>query len=242
MFRLLIIGTIVLSFMTTTLSAKTYKLVTGNGYAPFTDEKLPNRGMATEIVERVFQEMGNKTNIVFRPWKRAYMYTLKGKYEGVFPYVKTKERLKECYYSKPIYTIKTKFFVRSDSKLKKVSKKTMKGLKACSPLGYGIDKFKKYKLDVHINPHIEGCFKMLKIGRIEIIPLVETTGWATIKKTFGSKKGFKTLNKTLSREDLHFIVSKKNPEGKKIIKRFNKAFKKLQRNGTIRKIIRKHLK
>ena len=48
------------------------RLVTGNDYKPFTDESLPEGGLANEIVKRSYDQIGVKYSIEWKPWKRGF--------------------------------------------------------------------------------------------------------------------------------------------------------------------------
>ncbi len=52
--------------------AEPIPIVTGNKFAPFTDEKLPNGGLATEIIKTTFNELGHETKIKFLPLEKRF--------------------------------------------------------------------------------------------------------------------------------------------------------------------------
>jgi polar amino acid transport system substrate-binding protein len=66
--------------------AATLDIVTGNDFAPYADEKLPNGGFATDLVREVIKKIGTETNIRFLPWKRGYELTTSGETLATFPY------------------------------------------------------------------------------------------------------------------------------------------------------------
>ena len=80
-----------------TVIESTLDLVTGNDFAPFTGEDLPQGGMLTELVLRSFKAMGLGYDVRFVPWKRGYDGVVAGKFLGTFPYVRTPEREQEFY-------------------------------------------------------------------------------------------------------------------------------------------------
>ena len=66
--------------------AQTIRLVTGNNLAPYTDIRLTNGGLITELVEAVYNELGFETVISFGDWDQGYADTLGGRFEATFPY------------------------------------------------------------------------------------------------------------------------------------------------------------
>ena len=227
-------------------AAKTIPLVTGNDYAPFTDESLPQGGMVTEIVARAFQQMGYEPSIVFRPWKRGYEETKKGLFAATFPYIKTAERLQDFYYSEPINTVYTRIFVVKDSPIKQLE--DLRGRRICVPLGYGVSKsletiLEKDTMNQEENPvDLSGCLKMMMLDRKDFFIINEINGWITIQKTFHTKENFRTLEPVFEEETHHLIFSKDYPDAESILKQFNQAIDTLRQQGTLQHIIDQHLK
>ncbi|MFO7727443.1 MAG: transporter substrate-binding domain-containing protein, partial [Desulfonatronovibrio sp.] len=197
------------------------RLVTGNDYKPFTDQTLPQGGMITEIVDQVFQKMGYQAEIEFHSWSRGYTLSEEGAFLGTFPYVQTPERMESFYFSDPIYTITTLFFVRNDTDLSFVHDSDLQGLTACKPLGYHLrdiqDFLNKDFIEVRRPNTMESCFKMLRRGRVDLVPINEHVGWEVVRKIAGEKDMFKVLEKPLLETGLHFIVTRKNPQGQNIV-------------------------
>lgn len=232
--------------LTTAASAGMIQLVTGNNYPPFTDEKLPRRGMITEIVELAFQKVGYETTIAFRPWKRGYEETKKGVFVGTFPYIKTEERLKDFYYSQAINTVYTRVFVLRDSSIRELQ--DLKGQRICIPLGYGVSErfnnlLRKGFFSEEANPvNLEGCLRMMLSGRKDFFIINEINGWSTIRDTFQSKENFRTLDAVFKEETHHLIIPKTYKNSKKILEDFNIGLEKIRREGILKGVISRHLK
>ena len=228
--------------------AKTYKLTTGNEFPPFADKHLLNGGIATEIVQHAFKEMGHETIIKWRPWLRGYYETKNGEHFATFPYNKSAEREKYFYFSKPFIISALRFFVKKGSNTNYIKDEDLKGLRLCNPLGYELA-LVQHLLDKKIlkliqPPALSSCWRMLKMERAHLLLINEFTGWASIKETFGKKglEEFETLDKALSESDLNLIISKKNPEAKSFLIQFNKKIAEMSQRGTIKAIIDQHLK
>lgn len=235
-----------LCWMTTLATAAPLPLVTGNDYAPFTDERLPQRGMVTEIVELVFKEMHYDVQVTFRPWKRGYEETKKGIFAATFPYIKTDERLQAFYYSEPITTIPTRIFVTNRSPIRKLD--DLQGRRICIPLGYGINKELNTMLRRTVSDQLgspvdlEGCLRQMIAGRKDFFILNEISGWMAIQNTFQSKDDFRTLDTVFASDSHHLIISKSYPNAEKILADFNQGIANLRQTGRLQQIVDRHLR
>ena len=224
---------------------QTVRLVTGDDYKPFTDQTLPQGGMITGIVGHVFGKMGYRAEIEFHSWSRGYSLSKEGDFLGTFPYVKTPERMEEFYFSDPIYTITTLFFVRQDADISFVHDSDLKGLTACKPLGYHLrdiqDLLDQDLIEVHRPNTMESCFRMLHRGRVDLVPINEHVGWGFAREIACQQEDFRVLERPLLEDGLHFIVTKKNPQGQDIVRQFNWILRQMRDESTLDAIIDRHI-
>lgn len=122
----------------------TDRLVTGDDYAPFTGRSLPNQGLASDIVSRVFDLMRRPVELEFKPWKRGYADTLDGIYLGTFPYGRNPDREKLFHYSEPLYRFGQYFFTLADSDIDYQNESDLQGRRVCLPQGYNPTVLGKY--------------------------------------------------------------------------------------------------
>ena len=236
----------ILFYLSTAGYAETIQIVTGNGYAPYADESLPNGGMSTEIVALAFREVGYNAQFTFRPWKRGYEETRKGLYAATFPYIETAERLKDFYYSDPIDHVYTRIFVRKDARIHTLE--DLEGKRICVPLGYGVAKqftkwVQKSNRKRDDNPvELVHCLKMLQSGRKDFFVINEVTAWKAIQSTFQTREYFRTLDTVVAEESHHLIISKTFPDGEKILEQFNTGLKRLKEKNIVQAVIDRHLK
>lgn len=221
-------------------------LVTGDQYPPFTDLKAPEDGMITEIVKLVFEEMGYEDiPIEFLGWEEGYQATKRGKFAATFPYVETKERMEDFNYSKPLYTILTRWFVKKDAAINYTTAEDLKGLSCCKPEGYNLNDIQEFLdkglITLKQTKEMVDCFKMLEEENVDLVPINELVGWGIVQKRFKTRELFRTLDKPVDSATLHLIVSKTYPDGVTLLERFNQAFDKLKEQEKIKKIIQKHL-
>jgi hypothetical protein len=89
--------------------------LTTSEYLPFTTEHEKNHGFCSEIVSTVIKKMGMNPVYAFYPWKRGQAALGNGEMWATFPYVKTREREQEYWFSaQPLFTSKIRFFYHKD--------------------------------------------------------------------------------------------------------------------------------
>lgn len=223
------------------------KLVTGNNYAPYADEKLPKDGMITDIVEKAFEKMDYKIKMEFWAWKHGFDAARDLEFDATFPWLWNKERDLVFYYSKPLYNFLIRCFVRADSSITYEKDEDFQGLTFCRPEGWYMHDIQRLLekgiiITVKRPKDINACFKMLKNAQVDVVPANHLVGWASINKTFDSNQGFRLLDKVLSTDTLHLIISKKHPNGEKLKEQFDGAVKALKKEGKLDKIITNHRK
>lgn len=222
------------------------KLVTGNNYAPYSDEKLPNNGMITEIVERVFKKMGFQIKTEFWAWKHGFDAAEELEFDASFPWLKNPKRMEKFRYSKSLYNILIRCFVKEGASITYNRNEDFQGKTFCRPKGWYMhdiqDLLDRRIITVKRPEDINTCFKMLKNGDVDVVPANEFVAWASINKTFDTYEGFRVLDKVLSTDTLHLIISKRHPDGKKLMEQFEEAVKKLKEEGRFQKIVTNHIK
>ncbi len=221
------------------------RLVTGDDYKPFTDQALPQGGMITEIFDRVFGKMGYQAEIEFHTWSRGYSLSEEGVFLGTFPYVKTSERMEAFHFSDPIYIITTLFFVRKDADISFVHDFDIRGLTVCKPLGYNLTDIQGFMDQVLIEVRrpntLESCFRMLLRGRVDLVPINEHVGWRIARRIADQEDDFRVLERPILEDGLHFIVTRKNPQGLNIVERFNAILRQMRDEGTLKAIVDRHM-
>jgi len=73
---------------------KTIRLATLN-WEPYVGKKMKNYGFTSEIIQKSFQKMGYKVELIFYPWARGMLMTEWGKVHGIYPAYYSKEREKK---------------------------------------------------------------------------------------------------------------------------------------------------
>lgn len=212
------------------------KLVTGNDYAPFTDQALPKGGLATAIISAAFEKSGVQTVMDWKPWKRGYIESKQGRYVGTFPYIPTEERKMDFLYSNPVFTETYVALTNADDQNQYLSYEDMKGKTICRPVGYAIadkieNNLEKWNISLFQPANMAGCIKAIMHLPNHIVVLNRLQAGAELKKPATNVKKIKIHSLNEKGFTLHFIVSKKLENGPHWINRFNKGLASIKKSG-----------
>lgn len=211
---------------------KPIAMVTGNGYAPFTDEMLPGGGMMTQLVEMATfrADPGIAYNISFVNDWQAHIDALlpSGAYDLSFPWVRPnceasmlspgdQARCNDFAFSAPFYEIVDGFFAKRDSGLMEVTSTSgFDGKRICRPEGYTTGVLDAAGLTAPAitlvrSEDVEDCFRALSAGEVDLVSVDAEVGDAVVAKlglisSVGANPHLSTI------VSLHVIAHKSNPK------------------------------
>ena len=218
-------------------------------WPPFTFGKagsITTKGIATDINQELFKRLGLKVETRLYPWKRCLMQMKRGKRDGLMLLSINEERKSFLKFSISIMSDKNLLWYKKNNKKVKEWKK-FKDLKKykigiTNGFNYG-DKFnnanKKYNFKTDGVRTDKLNFKKLEANRIDIIICSNVTARTIFKKNPAYKKQFKSMKKPINESFLYIALSKKSKHVK-LMKKINKELRKMKRDGTIRRILRKY--
>lgn len=219
-------------------------LVSGNDYAPFTDQSLPQGGLATAVVSEAFNQIGLKTAIDWKPWKRGFLETKEGRYIGTFPYIPTDERKQDFLYSAPVFTETYVALSNAKDKNNYLSYEDMKGRTICRPVGYAIaDKIESnlenWNISLFQPRDMAGCMRAIMNLPNHVVILNRLQAAEELKKPENDLSLIKIHPIKEQGFTLHFIVSKKRQDAHVWINRFNDGLKKVKQSGSYARLMEK---
>ncbi|MTI10332.1 substrate-binding periplasmic protein [Curvivirga aplysinae] len=208
-------------------------LIVSGEYAPYSSANMLNDGLTSELVKRVFKEMGHKPRIVFRPWQRGYNLTKRGDYVGTFPYYKNPEREKEFLYSDPIVSWESYIFFPVSAPL---SSETLLGKTECLPFHYASTLLTHSLYDKGVIKRekpatASNCWNLIVSDRVDFFiedALVAKRYLETLDDPIRAKIGQSQNN--VSQSYGYMIFPKSQPESEKLREAFNIALKHLGLN------------
>ncbi|MDA7965151.1 transporter substrate-binding domain-containing protein [Ruegeria sp.] len=233
-------------------------LITGGGYAPFTDEDLPQRGLYTELVETAFlraaPEQGYKIQFV-NDWSShldLLMPTLA--FDATFPWSRPdceaaatlsetdRTRCETYNFSNPFYEVVDTFFAKEGSGYESTrTYADFAGATICRPEGWSLTHMNAVSL---FEPTItlmrpvspDDCFHAAVNGEADIVAIE-----AHLAVEAMSRLGYEhqlVENPNLAAiKSLNVMTHKDNPDGEAILETLNQGLAIMQQSGEWRDIV-----
>ncbi|AUQ52756.1 transporter substrate-binding domain-containing protein [Phaeobacter inhibens] len=235
------------------------KLLTGGGFAPFTDQALPGQGMVTELVNAALELTPAPVSYSItweQDWSKHLFPMLDEKqFDMGFPWMKpdcaanpTDERCVNFHFSEPLMTIPIMVFVRADAVFAFNSDTDMLGKTLCRPEGYythDLDRgdrrwLSEGKLTLVQAADPGACFRKLMAREVDAVSLNLFLGANTLISE-GLRDQVLPLERPLSEEGLHVVISKRHWRGTSHLYRINAGLKALKADGRFQEIVSRHL-
>lgn len=228
------------------------KLIISTGeFPPFVyleNEQLS--GISVEVISAILDQMKVKYEIIVEPWNRGQYELTSGSRFGVFPYVETKERLRNFTFSKPFYSteLNNNFFIaygKDDLALKAI--KTWEDINDYKIGGvygyYYLDEFATRGITLDLSATELECLQKLRDGKIDLAvfnPLV--VKFLTEKYMSQEAEKFGITDFQMNPEALGdcLMLNNKDPWSADFLVEFNQVLKLLEDDGTISKILEKY--
>jgi polar amino acid transport system substrate-binding protein len=229
-----------------------YRLVTGNGYAPFADEMLPGGGMFTQLVEMAIFRVDpaipyNMTYI--NDWQ-AHIDALlpSGAYDISFPWVRPDceapetlsagdlARCENFEFSAPFYEIVDGFFMPADSELVGATSYTaFEGKRVCRPEGYTTGVLDAVgltagKIELLRPIEVTDCFEALAAGKADLVSIDAEVGDSAIAE-LGMVGDFMQNPHLMTLDSLHVIAHKSNPRAVQMVRMLDQGIVEMYESG-----------
>jgi polar amino acid transport system substrate-binding protein len=228
------------------------RMVTGNGYAPFTDETLPGGGMFTQLVEMaIFRaDPSIPYNLTFINDWQAHIDALlpSGAYDISFPWVRPKcadtemlsasdqSRCDAFEFSAPLYEVVDGFFALASSELVSATDYAMfNGKRICRPEGFTTGVLEAHGLTggtVTLMRPIEAadCFEALANGTVDLVSIDVEVG-DTVIAELGLTGAFLQNPHLSTLQSLHAIAHKSNPRAVEILRMMDQGAVEMYESG-----------
>lgn len=214
-------------------------ILAAENWQPYVFKQDKHNGFACRVISKAFEKVGVSVEYHFTNWARALEMAKDGTIDGTFLWYKTAEREPFFYFSEaPILTISVVFFHRKNMPFNWDTLDNTKSYLIGAPIGSHIsDEFEKYDKSGLINvKRISSditLFRMLIRSRIDLFPHDFFVGYSQLNNNFSDDFSRVITNhpKPLTERPSYLLLSKKNPENRKIIKLFDKGFSQLMESG-----------
>ncbi len=214
------------------------KLVTGNDYAPYVDDSLPDGGPVTQLVRQALAKSGEVVELTVEPWRRGYEGLLAQRFDATFPYIRTEQRLREVLFSDPITTVRQHLIVALGNERAAMATGWMKGKRVCAAVGYGLPPWADLLIrqgDVlRVTPTQQrSCLSMIVGGRADFMVEDERIAIARRADVVEREKLATVPGPVASEATLHLIVARDHPNAQHILDSFNRGLAQLRTEGAV---------
>lgn len=229
-----------------------YRMVTGNGYAPFADEMLPGGGMFTQLVEMaIFRaDPAMPYNLTFVNDWQAHLDALlpSGAYDLSFPWVRPDcestemlsasdtARCEAFVFSAPLYEIVDGFFAPVDSDLLAATSYTaFEGKRICRPEGFTTGVLEAAglpsdKIELTRPISATDCFEALAAGKVDLVSIDAEVGDSAIAE-LGLVGDFAQNPHLMTIDSLHVIAHKSNARAVEMVGMLNEGVIEMYESG-----------
>ena len=213
--------------------------VTAGEFRPFTSQDLPHGGFVTALVERAFVLAGRTVAVDWLPWNRGYSETVKGRYAGTFPYIRTKDRERDLLYSEPLYKSQGYLYSRKDHRVRAATVERTPGLIIAVPLGFSggskLDPLiRSGRLQIVQPLDLARAFEMVSLGRADFLSNDQLPADPYLKTFPDVVKDDEPIDEA----ELFFVVPKSRPDAAEVLELFNTGLRKLRLSGEYASLVR----
>ncbi len=235
------------------------KLLTGGDYAPFTDQDLPGQGMVTELINASLELAPSPVSYSITwesDWSQHLFPLLDEKqFDMGFPWLKPEckatpqnERCVNFHFSDPLMLLPIMLFVREDNQFRFTGDDDVIGRSLCRPKGYfthDLDRtdrrwLSEGKIDLVVGDSPRDCFRMVQDGAVDAATVNLFLG-ANLIVDMGLRNKVVPLERPLSEEGLHVVISKRHWRGTAHLYRINAGLANLKKDGRYQEIVSRHM-
>ena len=213
-----------------------------NTSPPYADQKLPERGLALELVNEVFSRTGRKPEITIENWSRAVEGARLGVYDGLAAAWYSEERARDLLYSKPylsseLIILKRRGDQNDYSDLGDLSGGRL-GVRVDYAYGVDFDSIPGLTL-VKENHLIQNLLNLLN-GKVDFVIGDQRTIVQQLHEFLTDKvTQFEVTGISLTPVARHVAVSRSLPDHDKVIAEFNQALAAARKDGRHGEIVKK---
>ncbi|VXD04943.1 ABC transporter substrate-binding protein [Pseudomonas sp. 8Z] len=234
------------SYCSASYAAPQTLIIVTSELPPYTSAK-PQDSFLSALLQEVGKEMGVKFEFRFMPWARGEQAVDSLQAWATMPYVPTPEREKKFLFSIPLYAKRTMLFHYSEEQpslpktftdLRELSRLRVGGVR-----GYYYESvFSDAGIKLSLASSEEQSFRMLRAGRVDLVPAVEVVGWNIIRTIFPPEEHahFRVMDTPLNVGYNYLMTSRHYPQAEQLLERFNHALRALELKGVYRSLAIQH--
>jgi polar amino acid transport system substrate-binding protein len=214
-----------------------------NAWPPYTDQRLPHGGLASDLVRSAFQRAGYNTVQSELPWARVLRGLRTGRYDVAVSAWYSEERSKFADFSQPYLINQVRLVQRRGRSIRFGQLADLYPYRIAVARGYAYSP--EFENDSRLSKVVVLDFaagaRMVQIQRLDLAVEDELVARYLFKGELASISGdLEFLPRPLSESGLHILVSHQHPEHRQIVEAFDQAITEMHRDGSYARIFRQH--
>lgn len=212
-------------------------------WPPFTDQRLPGKGLASDLVEQALARAGYTTSYVEVPWERAVLGLKRGDYDVLINAWYSVERAEYGYFSQPYLLNRIRFMQRKGSSIRFETLADLYPHSIAVVRGYAYSK--AFDSDPLLRKVGVGSFesaaRMLHAGRVQLALEDELVARFVLGRSLaGIRDELEFLPLPLSENGLHILVRRSLARHRDIAQRFDAAIEAMHEDGSYAATLQRH--
>ncbi|WP_324732197.1 substrate-binding periplasmic protein [Pseudomonas paeninsulae] len=222
--------------------AQTLRLV-ADPWPPFTDQTLLNNGVAADLVSSALGRAGYATTYAQVPWARALRGLQRSDYDVLINAWFTDERASVGYFSQPYLVNRIRLLRRKGSAIRFEQLSDLYPQRIAVVRGYAYSS--AFDSDPLLHKVGVGSFesaaRMLQAKRVELTLEDEFVArYHFDRELSGIRDELEFLERPLSENGLHILISRSHPQHQAIAEAFNQAIVAMHADGSYAAILQRH--
>lgn len=223
-------------------SAELLRLV-ADPWPPFTDEALPGKGLASDLVEQALKRAGYSTRYAEVPWERAVRGLKRGDYDVLINAWYSADRTEYGHFSQPYLVNRIRLMQRKGSNIHFTQLADLYPYSIAVVRGYAYSK--AFDSDPRLLKIGVGNFgsaaRMLHAGRVQLALEDELVAQRVLAGELSSLRDeLEFLPLPLSENGLHILVRRSHPYYYEIARRFDAAIQSMHADGSYAATLQRH--
>ncbi|WP_394560393.1 substrate-binding periplasmic protein [Aquipseudomonas alcaligenes] len=217
--------------------------LTGDAWPPFTDQTLPNNGLAVDLVSSALQRAGHSTEYVEVPWARVLRGLQQGDYDVVVAAWYSAERTRYGLFSDPYLVNRIRFLRRTGMPIEYTDLGQLSAYSIAVVRGYSYDAAFDSAEGLSKVPVLEFAMgaRMLAAGRVQLTLEDELVAQFHLNRDLREiRNAVEFIETPLSENGLHILVRRSHPLHQQIVREFNASIEAMRADGGYRRIFQRH--
>lgn len=224
------------------VSAELLRLV-ADPWPPFNDQRLPGKGLASDLVEQALARAGYTTSYVEVPWERAVLGLKRGDYDVLINAWYSADRTEYGYFSQPYLVNRIRFMQRKGGNIR------FETLADLYPHSIAVVRGYAYSREFDSDPQLlkvgvgsfEIAARMLHAGRVQLALEDEWVARYMLGRTLSTiRDELEFLPLPLSENGLHILVRRSLAQHRDIARRFDAAIQAMSEDGSYAATLQRH--